>query len=212
MLIPTSGQVLRFLGLLRGGQSPQKALSSGMPLDPTKEIFGGTPFRYCAESRDSDLFQISSAIINRQPIYIDDAFMVYLEGEFLNTFAPNATFAITGNCGSYCDAYNVTDPRDRQGETITVDFCASNLVEQPLGHHRNGECPPQKGAAMISAMGWAVPFIVRSPGYYNFTFDVNTKDGQRIYCLTAEVCLRWEDDERNERESTGPWGNCTWPQ
>jgi hypothetical protein len=47
-------------------------------------------------------------------------------------------------------------------------------------------------------------------GYYNFTFDAKTTDGRRIYCLTAEVCLRWEDDEKNGRYNSGPHGNCSW--
>jgi hypothetical protein len=52
---------------------------------------------------------------------------------------------------------------------------------------------------------------IRMQGYYNFTFDAKTEDGKRIYCLTAEVCMEWEDEEKNKRYSQGPWGNCTWP-
>lgn len=159
---------------------------------------------------------------------------MYLEGEFLDTFAPNATLDITGNCGSYCDTYNVTDPRERLGETDTEDFCGFNPIRQPLGrHHKGPRCPPVKGPGMIDAAGWAVPMFVGSPvsaymmfqqtipcgtkaeimqGWYNFTFDARTKEGRRIYCLTAEVCLRWKDDKKNEEQKTGPWGDCTWPK
>ncbi|KAL2205968.1 hypothetical protein CC79DRAFT_1322485 [Sarocladium strictum] len=211
MFFPGAGQVSRLLALLPG-QAAQKPFN-GEPssLATTNTIPGGTPLRLCPESRDTDLFQISLATIERQPVYIDDVFVVHLDGEFLDTFPPNATFDITGNCGSYCDDYNVTDPRDREGETDTEDFCGFNPMEQPLGHHGNRACPPEeKGAAMITAMGWAMPMIVWWPGYYNFTFDAKTTDGRRIYCLTAEVCLRWEDDEKNGRYNGGPHGNCSW--
>ncbi|KAL2209645.1 hypothetical protein CC79DRAFT_1356710 [Sarocladium strictum] len=210
MPVSVLGWLAAALGLLND-PGLQKPLAT--PPATTNSIPGGTPFKFCPQSRDSDLFKISSAIIDRQPIYIDDTFKVYLEGEFLDTFTPNATLDITGNCGSYCDTYNVTDPRERLGETDTEDFCGFNPIRQPLGrHHKGPRCPPVKGPGMIDAAGWAMPMFVGSPGWYNFTFDAKTKEGRRIYCLTAEVCLRWKDDKKNEEQKTGPWGDCTWPE
>ncbi|KAH8176770.1 hypothetical protein LIA77_01852 [Sarocladium implicatum] len=218
-------------------QTDQKPISSGTSLATAEKIIpGGTPFNFCPESRDTDLFQISSVIVDRMPVHMfvpilyfswpswvrsddlmtcpnsDDFFTVYLEGEFLDTFAPNATLSITSNCGSYCDAYNITDPEDRKGETDTEDFCDLNSLEQPLGHHGNRDCPPQKGPAIISALGYAIPMFIWWPGHYNFTFDAKTKGGRRIYCLTAEVCMRWEDEEKNKRYTLLPIQNCTWPK
>ena len=51
--------------------------------------------------------------------------------------------------------------------------------------------------------------------WYNFTFDAKTDNGERIYCLTVEVCLRWEDEKRNNwtRPYPGsPGGDCRWPR
>lgn len=166
-------------------------------------------------------------------------FTVHIEGEFQDTFSANATFDITGNCGSYCDAYSAP-PDERGGETDRESFCEFHPIEQPLGESqekkekKNTTCPPEKGYAMISPMGWAMPMFLWWPvsnatffftllfvpllmvtdkmqQVYNFTFDAKTEDGRRIYCLTAEVCMRWEDEEKNKRYSTGPWSNCTWP-
>ncbi|KAK8132380.1 hypothetical protein PG999_000553 [Apiospora kogelbergensis] len=141
----------------------------------------------------------------------DDVFTVHIEGNFQGAIGPNATFDITGNCGSYCDAYDA-DPDERQGETFRDDFCVFNpLIEQPLGgNQKNTTCEPEKGYAMITAVGYAMSMFVWWPMVYNFTFDAKTEDGRRIYCLTAEVCMRWEDKEKNKRYSTGPWSNCTW--
>ncbi|KAK8039452.1 hypothetical protein PG993_007863 [Apiospora rasikravindrae] len=119
--------------------------------------------------------------------------------------------AVTGNCGSYCDAYG-TDPDDRRGETYRDDFCGLNPLEQPLGGKKdNTACPPEKGYAMLNPVGLAMPMFLWWPAIYNFTFDAKTEDGRRIYCIMAEVCMRWEDEEKNKRYSTGPWSNCTWP-
>ncbi|KAK7947991.1 uncharacterized protein PG986_008877 [Apiospora aurea] len=118
---------------------------------------------------------------------------------------------VTGNCGSYCETYG-TDPEDRQGETYRDDFCGLNPLEQPLGGRTdNTACPPEKGYAMVSPVGLAMSMFLWWPAVYSFTFDAKTEDGRRIYCLTAEVCMRWEDEEKNKRYSTGPWSNCTWP-
>ncbi|KAK7979807.1 hypothetical protein PG989_012264 [Apiospora arundinis] len=208
MRIPSFGEAARALRLLQGLQKP---LNSGISLASTANIPGGTPFTLCPESRSTDLFQISSVVIERQPVYIDDMFTVHIEGEFQDTFSANATFDITGNCGSYCDAYGAP-PEERGGETDRESFCELHPIEQPLGgsqkkKRNNSTCPPEKGYAMISPMGWAMPMFLWWPQVYNFTFDAKTEDGRRIYCLTAEVCMRWEDEEKNKRYSTGPWSN-----
>lgn len=69
MLFSTLAQVSSVFGLL-DTRSSQKPLSSGTSLLHASQIPGRTPLRLCPESRDSDLFQISSAIIDRQPVYM----------------------------------------------------------------------------------------------------------------------------------------------
>jgi hypothetical protein len=49
-------------------------------------------------------------------------------------------------------------------------------------------------------------------GWYNFTVDAKTAEGDRIYCTTTEVCLRREDEKKNEHYPPGPWHDCKWPR
>lgn len=56
------------------GSPKQKALSNssaGLPtLEPRTELPGGTPFGLCAESRNTDLFSITSVELVRQPVHL----------------------------------------------------------------------------------------------------------------------------------------------
>jgi hypothetical protein len=56
--------------------------------------------------------------------------------------------------------------------------------------------------------------LMNIQAWYNFTFDAKTADGERIYCVTAEVCLRWEDENMNKWyiEHDWPGANCSWPR
>ncbi|XXG98252.1 methylenetetrahydrofolate reductase (NAD(P)H) met13 [Hypoxylon texense] len=212
MRIPTLEDATRALSLSSLSSSPQKILSGGgLPndlssilLSPKAEIPGGSPFSFCEASRSTDLFAIT-----------DDVFTVHIYGAFQDSFTPNATIDLTVNCGSHCEEYG-TPPGDRPGETTTADFCEMSEIEQPLGgrEKRNATCPPEEGYALITSYGYVVPMFFSTPeqGWYNFTFDAKTAEGERIYCLTTEVCLRWEDEDKNKHYPPGRWNACRWPR
>jgi hypothetical protein len=134
------------------------------------------------------------------------------------------------DCGSHCEEYG-NPPGERPGETFTIDFCDFSSIQQPLGGKKNVTCPPpEKGWALITSpafvwemfLGPAVSSVCSTKsvvmakkmkqGWYNFTFDAKTATGERIYCLTAEVCLRWEDEKKNKPDRKGPWSDCRWPR
>ncbi|KAI2629984.1 hypothetical protein GGR54DRAFT_587226 [Hypoxylon sp. NC1633] len=197
----------------------QKILGGGSPSGPSDpalssraEIPGGSPFSFCDVSRSTDLFNITSVELTRQPVYIDDEFTVHIYGTFQKSFMPNATVNLAADCGSHCEEYGAP-PGTRPGESFTVDFCKMSQIEQPLGGEKtNVTCPPQEGYALITSWGFVLPMFFRAPGWYNFTFDAMSPDGERIYCMTTEVCLRWEDEDKNKHYPPGPWSNCTWPR
>ncbi|KAI6091244.1 hypothetical protein F4821DRAFT_198843 [Hypoxylon rubiginosum] len=215
MQIPTRKDFARALSFSPALQKPLGSglKLSGTPLPSQAEIPGGSPFSFCEVSRSTDLFNISSVELTRQPVYIDDVFMVHLYGSFQGSFTPNATMDLSVDCGSHCEEYGAP-PGERPGETTTVDFCEMSMIEQPLGgeEKRNVTCPPQEGYALISSEGYVIPMFFSTPGWYNFTFDAKTAEGERIYCVTAEVCLRWEDEDRNKHYPPGPWNDCRWPR
>ncbi|KAK3318080.1 hypothetical protein B0H66DRAFT_621771 [Apodospora peruviana] len=176
-----------------------------------KEVPGGTPFRFCHVSSPTDLFNITSVELTRQPVYIDDEFTVNIYGNFLDTFGENATLSVREDCGSHCEEYG--HPPGSGGTIIKEDFCLMSEIMQPLGSKRNVTCPPpEKGWALVTSWGYIWPLFLNVPGWYNFTFDAKTVDGKRIYCLTTEVCLRYENEDKNKGYPPGPWNNCTWPR
>ncbi|KAB5566683.1 hypothetical protein GE09DRAFT_1107834 [Coniochaeta sp. 2T2.1] len=198
-----------FQKTLSGGVSPDEVSYAAASL---KEVPGGTPLSFCEVSRSTDLFNISMVQIDQlpRPVHIDDDFLFYLYGTFQDTFPANATINITVDCGSHCEDYGVPSGT---GGSFTLDFCDVSGIEQPLGGMRKTPiCPPEKGSGLIKNVGYVWPMFIRSPGWYNFTFDAKTAEGERIYCLTSEVCLRWEREEDNKRYPKGPWSNCTWPR
>ncbi|KAH8165903.1 hypothetical protein CIB48_g2344 [Xylaria polymorpha] len=176
------------------------------------ELPGGSPFSLCDVSQPTDLFQVASIELTKQPIYIEDVFQFHLYGEFQETFTPNATMELTVDCGSHCEEYGVP-PGERPGESGTVPFCGVSDIEQPLGgEKRNETCPPVEGHALITSPGYAWRMFFGAPGWYNFTFDARTTEGDRIYCATAEVCLRYEDEDENKRYPPSPARDCRWPR
>ncbi|KAM0715194.1 hypothetical protein Q7P37_009659 [Cladosporium fusiforme] len=183
------------------------------PTPPPKTLPGGTPFSLCPASNPTDLFAIKSLELTKQPVYIDDIFLIHLYGTFQHTFSPNATINLKVDCGSHCEEYG-NPPGESPSETVEVDFCEVSEIDQPLGRKsdRNGTCPPEKGYALLSSAAYVVPMFFSTPGWYNFTFEAQTQDGERIYCVTAEVCLRWEDEKKNENYPPGPWNECRWPR
>ncbi|KAB5583245.1 hypothetical protein GE09DRAFT_1078164 [Coniochaeta sp. 2T2.1] len=214
----------------------QKALSGGSPIEasyaaaPLKEVPGGTPLSFCEVSRPTDLFNISMVQIDQlpKPVHIDDVFYFYLYGTFQDTIPANATINITVDCGSHCEE---NDLPPGSGESFTLDLCEFSWIEQPLGGMRKSPiCPPEQGPGLITHIGYVWPMFINFPvscrlllfvrpivanrakGWYNFTFDAKTAEGERIYCLTSEVCLKWERDEVNDSYPKGPWSNCTWPR
>ncbi|KAI4866794.1 hypothetical protein F4820DRAFT_446670 [Hypoxylon rubiginosum] len=216
MRIPTLEDATRALSLF---PSLQKALSSGplsrlsgTPPSFKAEIPGGTPFSFCEASRPTDLFEITSVELTQQPVYIDDEFTVHVYGSFRGSFTPNATLDLTTNCGSHCEEYGAP-PGETPGETGRIGFCEVSQIEQPSGgKERNATCPPEEGYALITLEGYVMPMFFGTPCWYNFTLDAKTAEGERIYCFTTEVCLRWEDEDKNKGYPPGPWNDCRWPR
>ncbi|KAI1775060.1 hypothetical protein F4818DRAFT_441884 [Hypoxylon cercidicola] len=198
----------------------QKILSSGplsglsdTQLSSKPEIPGGTPFSFCQESRPTDLFDIASVELTQQPVYIGDVFTVHIYGTFQDSFTPNATIDLTVDCGSHCEEYG-NPPGETPKETVALSFCEMSWIEQPLGgkKKKNETCPPEEGYALITSEGYVWEMPIHTPGWYNFTFDAKTAEGERIYCLTTEVCLRWEDENKNKHFPPGRWNDCRWPR
>lgn len=99
-----------------------------------------------------------------------------------------------------------------------MDFCHSlDSIDQP---NREGtdECPPKEGFAVITMSAWVMPmFIVpvsllgqiyarvavrvtdKPQGPYYFKFDAITNEGDRIYCLDAQIHLDYKDMEDRHR-------------
>ncbi|OIW28742.1 hypothetical protein CONLIGDRAFT_715213 [Coniochaeta ligniaria NRRL 30616] len=201
----------------------QQTLSSGasnaLPSTPRPlraEIPGGSPLSFCDVSRPTDLFNITMVQLSQQPgpIYIDDDFFFFLYGTFQDTFTPNATIFLTLDWASHPEEYGHKPSQSRAGATYAIDFCHMSNIMQPSGGKKKSEnCPPEKGWALIQSIGYVWPMYIRAPGWYNFTFDARTAEGDRIYCLTTVVCLRWEDERKNRGYyPEGPWTNCTWPR
>ncbi|KAI0875542.1 hypothetical protein GGS24DRAFT_455065 [Hypoxylon argillaceum] len=191
----------------------QKPLTSGNSQDlfPLRaQLPGGSPFSRCEVSRSTDLFNIESVELTKQPVYIDDVFTVHLYGTFQGSFTPDATLELRVDCGSHCEEYGAP-PGESPGESATEGFCNLSNIQQPLGG-KKATCPPQDGYALITSTGYVMPMFFSTPGWYNFTFDAKTAEGDRIYCVTAEVCLRWEDEKKNEHYPPGPWNDCRWPR
>ena len=74
MRIPTLAGLVRTLGLSStlqktlGGEIPYEQL--GNPLSLDADIPGGSPLGFCDVSGSTDLFQISSVEITKQPVYM----------------------------------------------------------------------------------------------------------------------------------------------
>ncbi|KAI0884649.1 uncharacterized protein GGS22DRAFT_164033 [Annulohypoxylon maeteangense] len=216
MQIPMLKDPAKALSLFAGLQRPLTSVLSdglsGAP-SPSKIIPGGSPFSFCEVSRSTDLFQISSVELSEQPIHIDDVFFVHIHGKFQESFSVNATFELSEGCGPHCEEHGIP-PGEKHGTLISASFCNMSLVKQSSdGRGKNYEtCPPEKGDALVTSMGYVHPMLFRTPGWHNFTFDAKTANGQRIYCLTTEICLKWEDEDKNKESSLTPWTDCTWPR
>ncbi|KAK6439337.1 hypothetical protein LTR95_004462 [Oleoguttula sp. CCFEE 5521] len=136
-------------------------------------------------------------------------FNVY--GTVLGMFGHNATLNATVDCGSHCDMYGVP-PGERRGECTVRDLCELVDLQQPLqGRKSNGTCMPEPGYALIPAPGYAWVWIFPWPGWFNVTFDAKTASDERIFCVTAEVCVKWQDPKKNGEYKQGPWTRCEWP-
>lgn len=162
----------------------------------------------------------------------DDVFLFHVYGEFQDTFTPLATINATIDCGSHCEMYG-HKPGEVVGESDIEDLCDMIEIEQPTGgKKKNVTCPPEPGYALITGPGYAWPMLFHTvvsvnsllrvkvryrltrKGWYNLTFDAKTAEGDRIFCLTAEVCLRYAPGEEKNHYGGpyGPWSNCTWPR
>ncbi|KAI9794423.1 MAG: Phosphatidylglycerol/phosphatidylinositol transfer protein [Peltula sp. TS41687] len=167
------------------------------------QIPGGSPFRFCHESHEADLFSISQIELDPQPLHIDDSFEVRLyassnekltrelpfSGTFLQDITDGATWTMLSRYGN-----------SSEHESGTLDFCESiDSIDQP-DRDRERECPPEKGDALITMSAWVMPmFIV--PGDYYFRFDAVTKEGRRIYCLDVNIHLDYDKDKKGRQRS-----------
>jgi hypothetical protein len=70
-----------------------------------------------------------------------------------------------GNCGSHCEEYGRPPLRDNT-PAFTVPFCNMTQIEQPLGGKKDVTCPPEKGWALITTMGYTAPLLMSSPVSY----------------------------------------------
>lgn len=72
MQIPTRKDFARALSFSPALQKPLGSglKLSGTPLPSQAEIPGGSPFSFCEVSRSTDLFNISSVELTRQPVYM----------------------------------------------------------------------------------------------------------------------------------------------
>ena len=120
----------------------QKAITS-------PPIPGGSPLRYCSESRPTDLYSIERIELFPQPLYIDDVFEVHLYGTFSQNLTANATWTMT--------AHHAETPGN---ETGSWDFCdLPDSVEQP-NPNRKTHCPPEEGFALIMMSGWVARLFI----------------------------------------------------
>ncbi|TGJ88662.1 hypothetical protein E0Z10_g9 [Xylaria hypoxylon] len=184
MRIEISRDATMALSLLPASQKPIGSAVSKDSFSLRGDLPGGSPFSLCDVSRPTDLFNIRSIELTRQPVHIDDEFTIHMYGAFLESFTPNASLDLQVNCGSHCEEYGAP-PGQSPGESATADFCELSGIEQPLGG-KKATCPPQEGYALITSSGYVFPMFFGTPGWYNFTFDAKTAEGDRIYCLTAE--------------------------
>ncbi|KAK6419603.1 Phosphatidylglycerol/phosphatidylinositol transfer protein [Oleoguttula sp. CCFEE 5521] len=197
--------------LAKGFNLYDQSVARQSVIDHHEEIPGGTPLRLCPQSHPTDLFQIDSIDITANPVYIEDDFLFHIYGAFTGPIGYNATINATVDCGSHCDIYGVL-PGEPTGESDIEDFCEFTKIQQPLGGRKpQDRCLPEPGFALITAPGYAWRMIFEGPGWYNITFDVKTADKRRIFCVTTEVCLRWENPDRNGEYGPYPGSNCSWP-
>ncbi|MCJ1364601.1 Phosphatidylglycerol/phosphatidylinositol transfer protein [Acarospora aff. strigata] len=188
-------------------QQQQHVVPGSKSLSLPSKIPGGSPLRFCNESSATDLFSIDEIELYPKPLYIDDVFDVHLYGKALKPstgHGSRANSSLTRLAGTFLQ--NITNNATwhsfgRYGnatvnETWTQDFCkVVDSIDQP-DPRRKRECPPEKGFALISMSAWVMPmFIV--PGDYYFKFDAVTKEGERIYCLDANIHLEYRDKKRD---------------
>ncbi|CAG8958678.1 hypothetical protein HYFRA_00011520 [Hymenoscyphus fraxineus] len=206
MLIPAIENAVKALPLFTALQKP--IFNAGYTHDSfsVKDEIPDGPFSLCEVSRPTDLLAITSVSLSKRPVYIDDLASVNFYGEFQESFKGNGTIELTVNCGSHCEEYGY--PKDTPGANTSFTFCDMSEIEQPL-QGRKATCPPEKGPTIITSLVYVLPMFLRAPlidkGYYNFTFDAKTDEGERIYCLQTEVCLRWEDEKKNQLYPPSSW-------
>jgi hypothetical protein len=71
------------------------------------------------------------------------------------------------NCGSHCEEYGNPPLGDKPTPAWTVPFCNVTQIEQPLGGKKDVTCPPEKGWALITTMGYTWSAIMSSPVSYS---------------------------------------------
>ncbi|KAG4410796.1 hypothetical protein IFR04_016072 [Cadophora malorum] len=169
-------------------------------------IPGGSPFSYCNVSQGTDLFNISSITLWPQPLYINDDFIITVYGELSKNITANSTMNLWLDCGSHCEEYGA-EPGSGEGDSI--EFCDVTDVQQP--NKRQG-CPMEKGGAILSYEFFVWDMFLHQPLWYNFTFDMRTKEGERMFCVTSEVCLKWHNEDKNKHYPGGPYPYCEWPR
>lgn len=218
---PTLSDAARTFSLSSGLQKSQGDVFRGLqkPLGDASyakwaerpELPGGSTLSLCKESLPTDIFNITSAELAWAPIHIDDMVRFNIYGEFQSSFDVNSTLSFTVDCGSHCEEYQ-TDPEDLPWYAGSAPFCEIAELMQPTGGKKKPDCPPEKGWALLSALAWVPYPFFQVPMWYNFTFDAKTSDGERIFCVTTEVCLKYADEQKNIDWSEFPAKHCTWPR
>ena len=89
----------------------------------------------------------------------EDMFTLSMYGNFNKALMPNATVAITGDCGSHCEDYGYPPGT---GITNDVDLCALSDIEQP-SPGKKAVCPPKQGTALINTQAYAWNMFISVP-------------------------------------------------
>ncbi|KAH8679742.1 hypothetical protein BGZ60DRAFT_400595 [Tricladium varicosporioides] len=150
---------------------------------PGHYVPGGSDFRYCDVSDDSDLLAIDELNVWPTPVVLGESLKVHIFGTFQKSITPNATWG-----------YSIDINNGERSTSGLIDLCdVMNMIEQP--NKKPHTCPPEKGGAIVTI--GAYMFSWYGPGQYKARFDAKTEEGERIYCVEADVWLAEKNDTQS---------------
>ncbi|KAF2250096.1 hypothetical protein BU26DRAFT_518541 [Trematosphaeria pertusa] len=150
---------------------------------------GDTPFRFCNDTKNADIFTIGLIQLDPKPVLIDQVFHVNAYGNFSKDVPGNSTLKAHGVYENY-----------HPGHNFTTNFCDYVVSIDQIG---NDQCPPKKGPALVVFEGftspWDLPF-----GHYSWRFEAFTPQQERLFCVEADVCLDRDDDDPRNGDTCPP--------